>query len=289
MNINIANMGGSFRSSNANSINPHANKIAPTNKPSEKNGRFDTVELSPMANMMKSFSEQKESISEQKSELIKNTLNSGGNMKSIQAQLENYDLQLENIDTQIDEFLKIQIEESAESKEVEKPKDDKPKTEEEIESDKITHMNDIALSVDLAEVVTRAKASIDRQSNSLKSEIKLDKKYNAGLSQEGVTTKQGKLDALQEKSANLSVDIGERLTAVNDEIVDTNKDIAESIKNIESSDKSDETTTVNPDGSENTSTINPEGSENASPINPEGSENTSPTKSAKTAKESTPE
>lgn len=146
---------------------------------------------------------QKMSIMEQKDSLISSTKKDGKSMDSIKSQLEAYEKQLKDIDQQISEAMTKEMEKQAEKSK----KDDKPKTKQEIENERLANVMDLSQGLKKAETVESVKTRVDGEARVLESEIELDKMRDAP--KEAIEEKENKLSELEKKSADLLSDIGE--------------------------------------------------------------------------------
>lgn len=172
----------------------------------------DSVTISPQGkakNFLENLMKQKMNITEQRKSLISRTLEKGDTMDSIKSQLEAYDDQLKNIDNQIAEMMTKEMEKQAEK--VKEQYNNKPKTEEEVENQRLATVS--ALSIDLrqAKAANAVKVKIDGESRVLKSEIEIDK--GRGIS---VKAKEDKLADMKQKSSNLISKITDKLTDISE-------------------------------------------------------------------------
>ena len=185
-----------------------------------KNLSKDSVTISPQGkakNFLENLMKQKMNITEQRKSLISRALEKGDTMDSIKSQLEAYDDQLKNIDNQIAEMMTKEMKKQAE-KVKEQYDNNKPKTEEEVENQRLTAVS--ALSIDLrqAKAINAVKMKIDGESRVLKSEIKIDK--GRGLS---VKAKEDKLVDMKQKSSNLISKITDKLADISEKADSINK------------------------------------------------------------------
>lgn len=169
-------------------------------------GRRDLAFISPQGKQgsrVDTLMKQKMSIMEQKDSLISSTKKDGKSMDSIKSQLEAYEKQLKDIDQQISEAMTKEMEKQAEKSK----KDDKPKTKQEIENERLANVMDLSQGLKKAETVESVKTRVDGEARVLKSEIELDKMRDAP--KEAIEEKENKLSDLEKKSAKLLSDIGE--------------------------------------------------------------------------------
>lgn len=96
-------------------------------------------------------------------------------------------------------------------KQAEKKKKDEPKTEQEIENERLANVMNLSLGLQKAEMVSSVKARVDGEAHVLKSEIELDKFHDPSeeTSKEMITEKEGQLADLEQRSNELLSDIGE--------------------------------------------------------------------------------
>lgn len=195
--------------------------------------RKDTVSISPLGkakSLIESLVKQKEKIMENKNELISRTLENGGNMDSIKTKLEAFEEQVQNIDNQIAQITSDQLKQQAE--EQKKVAYKKPKTEEEIQTERLHSMASMSSSLDQAKVVSSVKTKVDGESKVLEIEIKLD-----GSRRGASKSKFERLADLNNKSSDLSLQVGENLGKVYEKIKDVNDhsltapEYSETIKN----------------------------------------------------------
>lgn len=218
VNMNIA-MQKNFL--NASSINRglNVNNFALNNSEQQevKEGK-DTVSISPLGkakDLIESLRKQKEKIIENKNELISRTLEKGGSMDSIKAKLETFEDQIKNIDNQVAQIMAEQLKQQAE--EQKKVAYKKPKTEEEMETERLHSMVSMSSGLSQAKVVSSVKTKMDGESKVLGMEIKLD----ASRGRVGNSKREALAD-VQNRSANLISKIGENLGKVHEEIKDSN-------------------------------------------------------------------
>ncbi|MDD4627062.1 MAG: hypothetical protein PHP87_08270 [Syntrophomonas sp.] len=202
-------------------INQDLNQNSYALKNNQQHERKDTLSISPLGktnSLIESLMKQKQDIIERKNELIGNTLEKGINMDSIKSQLESYEEQLKTIDEQIAQIMAEQAKQQAEKQK--ETKDAKPKTEEETETERLNSIISLSLNIKQAQVISSVKTKVDGDARVLKSEIELDK-ARAGSSpsaKEFIANKDTRLTEMQKLSANLTVQIGDKLVEVNEEI-----------------------------------------------------------------------
>lgn len=178
----------------------------------------DTVSISPLGkakSLVGSLMKQKQKIIESKNELVGRTLEKGGNIDSIKSQLESFEEQLKNIDEQITQTMTEQIKQQNE--EQKKMEYQKPKTEEEVQTEHFNSIINLSSSLAKAQVVSSVKTKSDGEARILESEIKLDES-RGGAS----TAKKERLADLKKQSTKLTTQINENLIKVSEEIKDSN-------------------------------------------------------------------
>lgn len=172
--------------------------------------RRDLAVISPQGkqgSLIDTLMKQKMSILEQKDSLISSAQKDGKSMESIKTQLEAYEKQLKDVDQQISQAVAKEMEKQAGKGK----KDDKPKTRQEIENERLANVMDMSQGLERAEVTASVKNRVDREARVLKSEIALDNMYADGSegSKELISKKEEKLSDLEQKSAELLSEIGE--------------------------------------------------------------------------------
>lgn len=173
-------------------------------------GRKDLVMISPQGkqgSLIESLMKQKMSIMEQKDSLVSSAKKGGKSMESIQSQLEAYEKQLKDVEGQISQAMAKEMEKQAGKTK----KGDEPKTEQEIENERLANVMDLSQGLQKAEAVSSVKARVDGEARILKSEIELDKMHGPSeeLSKEIIKRKESQLADLEQKSNELLSDIGE--------------------------------------------------------------------------------
>lgn len=172
--FNFLQQGNSFF--NVNSANRSLLKDAAGNGTPGNQKGGDKVTLSPQGKIMSAIEnlmKQKESISEKKSSLISKTLENGGDMDAISAQLETYEEQLDNIDEQIAQmtanFAKSLTEKQDEKK---SGKSDEGKDKEQIQTEQLSTLANVAEDVKHAERISSVKNKVDGEIRVKKAQIK---------------------------------------------------------------------------------------------------------------------
>lgn len=131
----------------------------------EKNGRRDTANISPMQranSMIEAIRKQKQNIVENKNQLVKNTMEAGKDIETIKPQLDSYNELLQTLDEQIVGIMTaVAQQKSADTEKqlekVEASKDDEPKTEEELETKRLSNIASATDSLKQSEVVSSSK------------------------------------------------------------------------------------------------------------------------------------
>lgn len=195
--------------------------------PFQKN-RLDFSPYGTSSGIVDALNKQKMSIENWKSELILSAKERGLSQESIQARLDSYDEQIKKIDEQITEATIQQMMTAAEQqKNVVKKNDSEPKTEQEIQNEKMKNLMSLSSGLDKVSIMSSVKTRVDGSSRVLETEIELDK-ARAGSSPgsaESIAKKEEELAALQQQSRSLNVEIGKQLTDLNEQIQENNKPI----------------------------------------------------------------
>ena len=220
-------------STNAFSIN-HAGKNAALNRggamgcgsPLQK----DSVFLSPQgkaASIIDSLNKQKMAIEDRKNNFMSSALEEGQSMDSIDAQLDSYDEQIKEIDKQIAEISAQQLQAADEEKNTITYRDNTPKTEQEIQNQKMQNLMKVSMGLDRVETIDTVKAKIDGDSAVLESEIELDKMHSNGMpgSLEAIAKKEEQLAEMQKQSMELTAEIGEQMADLTEEIHKNNEPV----------------------------------------------------------------
>lgn len=199
-------------------------------KNNEQQEQKDTVSISPLGkanNLIESLMKQKQNIIKRKNELIGTVIEKGRSMDNIKSQLECFEEQLKNIDEQITQAMAEQFKQQNESKiEIEYKK---PKTEEEIQTERLNSIVNMSSSIRQEQVVSSVKTKVDGESRVLEMEVKLDESRSGASA-----SKKERLADLQKQSANLTTQINKDLIEVSEEINDNNQLVKpETIKNGE--------------------------------------------------------
>lgn len=208
----------------------HVNKKSPeVDKSHANNNRID------------SLTKQREEIVKKKNALMAKNAEEGNDMKAIKEQLKIYNQQIDTINSQIAQetaaMAKQSLDEQKVSKEPNAQVIEQPKTEAEINGEKLSSVAKLGDSLESLKTVDSIKNTMEGQSGVLETQIYWDKynrdefirtvdNLNPGaadtLQKEGlgITGKQGKLDGLESRILELSQKLGEGVGEVQHEIED---------------------------------------------------------------------
>ena len=210
--------------------------------------------------VMDLLNKQKMAIEDRKNELLVSAQEKGLSQDYIQAQLDSYDEQIKKIDEQISEVSVQQMMTAAEQqKTVIKQNDNQPKTEQEIQNEKMNNLMSLSSGFDRVSITSSVKTKVDGRSRVLETEIELDK-ARAGSSSgaaELLANKEEELAAMQQQSRALNVEIGEQIADVNEQIQENNKPI-DKVETDDTTDKDGTTVTEDKNDAENVSEDNEE-------------------------------
>lgn len=226
MNVNFG-----IKQSNITNVHRINQSIAARNSNSgsgqiSKAERKDSVTISHQGkrnNLLENLMKQKANIIDQKNSLISSTLEKGGTLDTIKVQLENCDEQMKNVDDQIAEVMAKEMEKQTEK--LKNQDDGKPKTEEEIQNERLIDITNLSSDLKQTQVICSVQARVDDGTRVLKSEIELDK-TRAGSSpgaKEMIAKKEATLAEMQQKSLNLTAQISGKIADVVEKISDINK------------------------------------------------------------------
>lgn len=198
----------------------------------------NSASISPQgkaSGIVDALTKQKQAIEDRKSSLMASAQEDGLSMDSIQARLDSYDEQIKKIDEQITEATVQQMTAAAEAqKNVIKKNDNEPKTEQEIQNEKMNSLMELSSGLDRVSITDSVKTKVDGASAVLESEIALDKGRGSTAS------KEAELAELRQRSMNLTVQIGQQITDLSKQMQENNKPVDK----VEESEESQETTTV---------------------------------------------
>lgn len=215
-----------------------ANKEGVTHKETERKDSFMRSTANNTHDFIQNLMKQKMDITDRRNALIADTKKNGGSMESIKPQLEALDEQLTNIDVQISQAMTKEMEKQ---KEKEEPKDDEPKTKEELRYEKMTDV--VTLSTDARHVnlVDSVKGSIDGRIKTLESEIEMDNGRKVDAASTGASGyKLEQLSELKQRSAKLESDLGFRMADIANKIEKDKDDISEEAPFAEDEDEAEE-------------------------------------------------
>ena len=210
--------------------------------------------------VMDLLNKQKMAIEDRKNELLASAQEKGLSQDYIQAQLDSYDEQIKKIDEQISEVSVQQMMTATEQqKTVTKQNDNRPKTEQEIQNEKMNNLMSLSSGFDRVSITSSVKTKVDGRSRVLETEIELDK-ARAGSSSgaaELIANKEEELAAMQQQSRALNVEIGEQIADVNEQIQENNKPI-DKVETDDTTDKDGTTVTEDKNDAANVSEDNEE-------------------------------
>lgn len=221
MNIGMENNILNIRNNNQDLIDKKAS-IKDINPQSKE----DSIFISPLGkakSLIQLLMKQKQKIYESKDELITKTLEEGKDIESIELQLKHFEEQLKNIDEQIAQTMSEEIAKALEENPKQKNENlknmiyEKPKTEEEIQNERLNSIVNLSSNLNQAQAVSSIKTKLDGESRVLEIEIKIDES-RGGAS----TYKKERLDKLQKQSKDLNDRINKELVELNKEIKDNN-------------------------------------------------------------------
>lgn len=225
-----------------------AQKSGKANDASAEKGRKDLAVISPQGkrgSLIESLMKQKMSIMEQKDSLISSAQKDGKSMESIKSQLEVYEKQIRDVEEQISQAAAKEMEKQA----TKAKKGDEPKTEQEIENERLANVMDLSLGLQKAEVISSVKARVDGEAHVMKSEIELDKMHDPSeeTSKELIKRKESQLADLEQKSNELISDAGEIIGETVKKAEEQNEDLSLKKKEKDKEDEGEEET-VSEDG-----------------------------------------
>ncbi|MEG2073430.1 MAG: hypothetical protein RRY54_01550 [Angelakisella sp.] len=236
VNFNFLQTGNNF--ANVGSINRGLSRGEGSVSKAVKSKNRDRLSISPQGKLMNAIDnlmKQKENIVEQKKQLVGKTIKSGGDMKSIKIQLENYAEQLENIDKQIAQIIAEQAKKAVEDSEKKVgKKSNENKTEEQLETEKLTKIAAVSDDIKQSKVVSSVKDKVDGKIRVEKSENELDKSRIDNLkvrekfgdkvtdmikhAESLIEKKQANISSLQERLSELSESQGSTLEEISDKL-----------------------------------------------------------------------
>lgn len=180
----------------------------------------DRLTISPQgkaASVIEQLLKQKESLKERKSEFIAAGLEEGRTMDSMRPQLEAYEEKMKAIDEQVAQMTAQQTQESMQKTQAdEKPENNQPKTEDELEQEKLSAMMNLSVSMEHAKTVDDVRTKTKREGAVLQSEIELDKMNANGLegAQKMIEKKEEELEELEDQAQSLTAQVGQALSEI---------------------------------------------------------------------------
>ena len=213
MKVNAGNMGlfNVYRANQSMARQNGSNSLSQADK-AERRDRITVTPQGKVNGLMESFIKQKMTITEQKNALISSTLEKGGTMESIKSQLENYDEQLKNIDQQMADMMVKEMEKQGDN--VQKPDDGEPKTEEQLQNERLANMSGLATDIQYIKTIDTIKSKMNGDAGVLQSEIELDKDRlgSSAGAKKLIAKKEEKLSDMAQKSSKLMAEIADRLS-----------------------------------------------------------------------------
>lgn len=167
-------------------------------------GDRDTVTISFLGqnsnSRIRNLMEQKQSLLERKNQWVNSALENGQDVKSIHDMLESYEEQLNELEQQISQ--EMARKNSGQPEKVQSPKNDEPKTKQEIEQERISNLVDLSSGMSQIRTVQSSQTRVEGEARVLESEIKMDKGRTGDT--EIIAKKEEKLAQLQQKAAELT-------------------------------------------------------------------------------------
>lgn len=204
-------------------VNVHAQKTEDSKK-SNGGGLADTL---------KAIAERRQQITESKNELITKTLENGGKLTDIAEPLKMYEEQLKNLDKERQLAIAKEAEKNKAEKEVDKAgesqKVEKPKTEEELQAQKVNKTAEKIARFDTVVDSLSMAESMKARVKVLKSEMELDSSYRADFERSVAKTATGHTAALVDPDISSKEKEIEKL---NKNIAELEKSAGKDLKNI---------------------------------------------------------
>jgi len=171
--------------------------------------------LSKMSGMVDSLLKQKQSIIDSKNSLIERTTKNSHNLDSIQDQLKEFDKQLQTIDQQI---AKYTFEEQQKNLEKAQKEDlsDEPKTEQEIQNERLNTIVAISQNVSQMEVVSSPHSKMHGEARVLTKEIESDEAHST----HSATAKREQLSKIEDRISEMNETLGDTIKDTGDKIKD---------------------------------------------------------------------
>lgn len=170
---------------------------------------------SKMDGMVNSLLKQKQSIIDSKNSLIERTTKSSHNLDSIQDQLKEFDKQLQTIDQQIAKYTFEEQQKNLENAQKENQTDE-PKTEQEIQNERLNTIVSVSQDVTQMEVVSSTHTKMRGEAKVLTKEIELDE----ARSTHSATAKREQLSKIEEKISDMNETLGDTIKETGDKIKD---------------------------------------------------------------------
>lgn len=204
----------------------------------------DRVSISPLgaaSGILDALNKQRLAIEDRKSSFMASAQEDGLSMESIQAQLDSYDEQIKKIDEQIKETTVQQMAMATEQqKNAIKKIDNEPKTEQEIQNEKMNNLMELSSGLDAVSITSSVQKRVEGAGAVLESEIALDKGRGSTAS------KEAELAQLQQRSMNLSAQVNKQAADLSHQIQENNQPVA----SVEEPEESEKDTSAAKDGQE---------------------------------------
>lgn len=208
---------GSFAPFNIAGVNPgvELEKVGGVSSRPKKAEDGDRVIISSQARLgglLDSMTKQKQRIADHKRALVSWTLEKGGTLDSIRIELENYDQMVRDIDAQMADILAQEIREQAEKPQPERD-DEKPKTLEEAQSERLADITTTSADLQQAGTLHALKKDAEGKLRVLASEAALDR--GRGASAADAATR---LNDAEQKVEDLAAQLADKLGDVNERL-----------------------------------------------------------------------
>ncbi|KTD85134.1 hypothetical protein [Paenibacillus etheri] len=225
--MHIMNMTSSMGTRFNVSVSHQTNdKTMKSNSNTSGNGNGDKLSISKSAKaafqnqskmdgMVNSLLKQKQSIIDSKNSLIERTTKSSHNLDSIQDQLKEFDKQLQTIDQQIAKYTFEEQQKNLENTQKENQTDE-PKTEQEIQNERLNTIVSVSQDVTQMEVVSSTHTKMRGEAKVLTKEIELDE----ARSTHSATAKREQLSKIEDKISEMNETLGDAMKDTGDKIKD---------------------------------------------------------------------
>ncbi|MEK5414069.1 MULTISPECIES: hypothetical protein [Paenibacillus] len=225
--MHITNMTSSMGTRFNVSVSHQTNdKTMKSNSNTSGNGNGDKLSISKSAKaafqnqskmdgMVNSLLKQKQNIIDSKNSLIERTTKSSHNLESIQDQLKEFDKQLQTIDQQIAKYSFEEQQKNLEDAQKANPKDE-PKTEQEIQNERLNTIVSVSQDVSQMEVVSSTHTKMRGEAKVLTKEIELDE----ARSTHSATAKREQLSKIETKLSEMNETLGDAMKDTGDKIKD---------------------------------------------------------------------